>query len=40
MPTLKKNLGIILVVVLALLLIVFVIWLFEKRIESIDTRMP
>lgn len=40
MPTLKKNLGIILVVVLALLLIVFVIWLFEKRIENIDTRMP
>ena len=35
----KRNLGIILVVVVALLLIAFVIWLFEKRLENIEIRM-
>ena len=34
----KKNLAFILVALLALLLIVFVIWLFNKRIKTISER--
>lgn len=34
----KKNLVFILVALLALLLIVFVIWLFDKRIKTISER--
>jgi hypothetical protein len=32
----KKNLSIILVIVLTLLLVATVIWVFDKRIESIE----
>ena len=34
----KKNLSIIVVILLTLLLIAFVIWFFEKRIGEIDER--
>jgi uncharacterized membrane protein AbrB (regulator of aidB expression) len=36
MDMLKKNLSIILVIVLTLLLVAMVIWVFNKRIESMD----
>ena len=35
----KKHLSIILVIVLTLLLIAVTIWLFDKRIESIELKM-
>jgi cbb3-type cytochrome oxidase subunit 3 len=34
----KKNLSIILIVLLALLLIAIVIWVFDKRIERIKEK--
>lgn len=34
----KKNIAMIMVVVLTLLLIAFVIWYFEKRIVEMDKR--
>ena len=34
----KKHLAFILVALLALLLIIFVIWLFEKRIKTINEK--
>jgi uncharacterized membrane protein YidH (DUF202 family) len=36
---LKKNLSIILVVLLALLLIALVIWRFDKKIKNIDQKI-
>jgi hypothetical protein len=36
---LKKNLSIVLVLLLTLLLIMFVFWLFDKRIKSIDKKI-
>jgi len=36
---LKKNLSIIVVVLVAIALIVFVIWLFDRRIKSIDKKI-
>jgi len=36
---LKKNLSIIIVVVLTIVLIAIVIWLFDKRIERIDQQL-
>jgi hypothetical protein len=36
---LRKNLSIILVVLLTLLLIALVIWVFDKRIKSIDKKI-
>jgi len=36
---LKKNLSIIIVVMLTLVLIAIVIWLFDKRIENIEMKM-
>jgi len=36
MGVLKKNLSIILVILLTLLLVAMVIWFFNKRIESIE----
>jgi len=36
---LRKNLSIILIVLLAMLLIAMVIWVFNKRIESIGKKM-
>jgi len=36
---LKKNLSIILVVLITLLLIAMVIWVFDKRIKSIDKKI-
>jgi uncharacterized membrane protein YidH (DUF202 family) len=35
----KKNLSIILVVLLALLLIALVIWRFDKKIKNIDKKI-
>jgi len=35
----KKNLSILVVVLLALLLIMFVIWVFDRRIKSIDKKI-
>jgi len=35
---LKKNLSIILVIVLTLLLIATVMWVFDKKIESIEKK--
>jgi len=35
----KKHLSIILVILLTLLLIAVTIWVFEKRIESIELKM-
>jgi len=36
---LKKNLSIIIVVLVALVMIAIVIWLFDKRIENIEMKM-
>jgi len=36
---LKKNLSIIIIVLLTLLLMAVVIWIFNKRIEKIEKRM-
>jgi flagellar basal body-associated protein FliL len=36
MGMLKKNLSIILVILLTLLLVAMVIWLFNKRIEGLE----
>jgi len=36
---LKKNISAILIVLITLLLIVIVIWVFDKRIESIEKRI-
>jgi len=36
---LKKNLSIIIVVLLTIVLIAIVIWLFDKRIERIDQQL-
>jgi len=35
----KKNFLIILIILLTILLIVFVVWAYNKRIESIDNKM-
>ena len=36
---LKKNISIVLIVLLTLLLLAFVIWMFEKKIESIEKKI-
>jgi len=36
---LKKNLSIILLILFGLLLIAFVIWFFERRLNKIQTEM-
>jgi hypothetical protein len=36
---LKKNISIILIVLLTLLLLAFVIWMFDKKIETLETKM-
>ena len=35
----KKNLSIIIIILLSLLLIAIVIWMYDKRIESIEMKM-
>jgi len=36
----KKNLSIILVILLTLLLIAMVIWVFDKKIKGIENKKP
>jgi len=36
---LKKNLSILFIILLSLLLIAMVIWMYEKRIETIEVKM-
>jgi hypothetical protein len=38
-PMLKKNLWIIMIILLTLLLMAIVIWVFDRRIEKINARM-
>jgi uncharacterized membrane protein YidH (DUF202 family) len=37
---LKKNLSIILIILLAMLLIAVAIWVYDKRIKKIDAQRP
>ena len=36
---LKRNVSIILIILLALLLIAIVIWVYDKRIENVEKKM-
>jgi len=36
---LKRNVSIILIILLALLLIAIVIWVYDKRIENVEQQM-
>jgi len=36
---LKRNLSIILIILLTLLLIAIVVWLYDKRIEDVEKKM-
>jgi hypothetical protein len=39
MPVVKKHIAIILILLATLMLILVVIWLFQKRIENIERRI-